>query len=307
MTKTEMMQAIEEFLTSQLLCADEDTVVPAVLLLYSLNKKQPKEVAIETIGKYLQNIIEYPDEPKYRRIRLSNKAYQERVASVKGGPEFLKSVGFEERLEPLKDGDTPEPFLVISEEKINNTARLVTALSLLRDGQSVPIKVSRQTMVYLLRENERINTPKLPNDFFDLTADEIRREQQMRTEDVDRILTLRTREMRERDAKQRQYSYKYTLIRIRLPDRYVLQGTFGCYEPFSSVQEFVAKHLSNASSLFSLCDPGRGSEPIVDFTKSLAELGLAPAVVLHLDWDEPNDGPSLSQKYIDAAVPLTAS
>ncbi|VDM53203.1 unnamed protein product [Angiostrongylus costaricensis] len=307
LTKAELMQAIEEFLTSQLLCVDEDTVVPAVLLLYSLNKKQPKEVAIETIGKYLQNIIEYPNEPKYRRIRLSNKAYQERVASVKGGPEFLKSVGFEERLEPLKHGDPPEPFLVISEEKVNNTGRLVAALSLLRDGQSVPIKVSRQTVIYLLRENERIYTPKLPNDFFDLTVDDIRREQQVRTDDVDKMLTLRTREMREKDAKQRQYSYKYTLVRIRLPDRYVLQGTFGCYEPFSSVQEFVAEHLSNAASLFSLCDPGRGSEPIADLTKSLAELGLAPAVVLHLDFDEPIDGPSLAQKYIDAAVPLTTN
>ncbi|KAK6051977.1 UBX domain protein [Cooperia oncophora] len=121
------------------------------------------------------------------------------------------------------------------------------------------------------------------------------------------MLTLRTREMRERDEKQRQYSYKYTLIRIRLPDRYVLQGTFGCYEPLSVVREYITKYLSNQAALFSLYNPVKGSEPLADETKSLAALGLAPAVVLHLDWDEPIDGPSLSQEFIDVAVPLCAS
>lgn len=34
---------------------------------------------------------------------------------------------------------------------------------------------------------------------------------------------MRTKEMRERDEKKRQYKYKYTLLRVRLPDRYVIQ------------------------------------------------------------------------------------
>ncbi|EYB98770.1 hypothetical protein Y032_0128g1433 [Ancylostoma ceylanicum] len=306
MTKPELMGALEEFLISQLSCNDEDAVVPAVLLLYSLNKKQPKEIAVETIGKYLQNIIENPGEPKYRRIRLSNKAYQERVASVKGGREFLNSVGFEERMEPFKEGDAPEPFLVMPESAANNTGRLVGALEMLRDGQSVPIKVSRDTSIFALRENERVPVPRVPPDFYDLTADEIRREQQNRTEELNRSLMLRTKEMREKDEKLRQYTYKYTLVRVRLPDRYVLQGTFGCYEPFSAVREYVAKHLANEAALFSFRNPGKGGEPLTDETKTLAALGLAPAVVLHLDFDEPIGGPSLLQEYIDAAVPLVA-
>ncbi|KHJ90399.1 PUB domain protein [Oesophagostomum dentatum] len=306
MTKPDLMQALEEFLVSHLSSHDEDTVVPAVLLLYSLNKKQPKETAIETIGKYLQNIIENPDEPKYRRIRLSNKAYQERVASVKGGREFLEAVGFSEKMEPFKEGENPEPFLVMPESAAQNTGRLISALEMLKDGQSVPIKISRETSVFALRENERIPVPQVPPDFYDLTAEEIRREQQLRTEELNRNLMLRTKEMRERDEKQRQYTYKYTLVRIRLPDRYVLQGTFGCYEPFSAIREYIAKHLANEAVLFTLRNPMKGSEPLSDETKTLAALGLAPAAVLHLDFDEPVDGPSLRQEYIDAAVPLTA-
>ncbi|CAJ0603528.1 unnamed protein product [Cylicocyclus nassatus] len=304
MTKPDLMQALEEFLISHLSTKDEDTVVPAVLLLYSLNKKQPKETAVETIGKYLQNIIENPEEPKFRRIRLSNKAFQERVAAVKGGREFLTAVGFEEKMQPFKEGDEPEPFLVMNEEAALNTGKLIAALEMLRDGQSVPIKVSRETSIFALRENERVPVPRLPPDFFDLTPEEIKREQQMRTEEMNRNLMLRTREMRERDEKLRQYTYKYTLVRIRLPDRYVLQGTFGCYEPLSAVREYVAKYLANEAALFSLRNPVKGGEPLGDESKTLAALGLAPAVVLHLDFDEPMDGPSLSQEYIDAAVPL---
>ncbi|VDO73186.1 unnamed protein product [Heligmosomoides polygyrus] len=307
MTKPELMQALEDFLTAQLTCEGEDTVIPAVLLLYSLNKKPVREAAVETIGKYLQNIIENPDEPKYRRIRMSNKVFQERVLSAKGGREFLSATGFKEALEPLREGDTPESFLVISQTAASDVGRLVSALSMLREGQSVPIKISRERTVYHVGENERITMPKLPPDFFDLTAEEIRREQQNKTAEVDRMLTIRTREMRERDEKQRQYSYKYTLLRVRLPDRYVLQGTFGCYEPFSAVREFISQHLSNQAALFSLYNPIKGSEPLTDETKSLAALGLAPAAVLHLDWDEPIAGPSLSQQFIDSAVPLSVS
>lgn len=305
MTKPELMQALEDFLTTQMLCEGEDAVVSAVLLLYSLNKKRARDVAIETIGKYLQNIIEMPTEPKYRRIRLSNKAFQERVANVKGGREFLSAVGFKESVEPFKDGDEPEPFLVIPKNVTENTAALVTAMSLLKDGQSVPITVSRQTKVYRIGENEQILMPRLSPDFYDLTVDDMRREQQTKTEQVDKLTTLRTREMRERDEKQRQYSYKYTLIRVRLPDRYVLQGTFGCYESLASVREFIAKHLSSQTALFSLCNPTKTSESLVEDTKTLAELGLAPAVVLHLIWEDQTDGTSLSQEWLEKAVPLT--
>lgn len=34
------------------------------------------QAAVETIAKYLQNIIENPIEAKYRRLRITNKAFQ---------------------------------------------------------------------------------------------------------------------------------------------------------------------------------------------------------------------------------------
>lgn len=297
MKKQDIMVAIEDFLKEQMGGDDDqdDNVIPSVLLLYSLNKKAIRETAVETIGKYIQNILENPMETKFRRIRVSNKAYQERVVSAKGACEFLAAIGFSQKNQPLKEGEPEEPYLVMSDKAAEDTARLIGALEALREGQSVPIKVSRSTAVFLLKENQRVTVPKLSSDFFDISSEEVKREQQAKSDDVNRMLSLRTKEMRERDEKLRQYKYKYTLLRIRFPDRYVLQGTFGCYETLDAVRQFVLSHLSDESQIVSwvLRDPMNGSCTMEE-SKSLAELGLAPAAVLHLDWQEAAPAASLA-------------
>lgn len=38
-----------------------------------------------------------------------------------------------------------------------------------------------------LKENERVNVPKLSADFFNLTAEEVKKEQQLKTDEVNRV------------------------------------------------------------------------------------------------------------------------
>jgi len=76
---------------------------------------------IETLCKYLQNIVANPTEEKYKRIRLSNKVFQEKVACLEGTMEFLTAAGFEQKR--LPSGETEEDFLVfgdVTEEAIEN-------------------------------------------------------------------------------------------------------------------------------------------------------------------------------------------
>jgi hypothetical protein len=54
--------------------------------------------AILTITKYLANILSHPTESKYRTIKLSNKAYQEKIAAVDGASQILYSIGFRANL-----------------------------------------------------------------------------------------------------------------------------------------------------------------------------------------------------------------
>ncbi|KAL1293535.1 hypothetical protein AAHE18_19G080400 [Arachis hypogaea] len=80
--------------------------------LRSLKRKHQAEhgrvrKAFETLSIYVRNVVKNPNEEKYRKIRLSNPLFQERVASLNGGVEFLELCGFE------RTGD----FLYLPHEK----------------------------------------------------------------------------------------------------------------------------------------------------------------------------------------------
>ncbi|XP_007049733.2 PREDICTED: UBX domain-containing protein 1 [Theobroma cacao] len=51
--------------------------------------------AFQTLLIYVRNVARMPDEEKFRKIRLGNPHFQERVGSLKGGIEFLELCGFE--------------------------------------------------------------------------------------------------------------------------------------------------------------------------------------------------------------------
>ncbi|KVH94245.1 PUB domain-containing protein [Cynara cardunculus var. scolymus] len=52
--------------------------------------------AFETLLIYIRNVARDPDEDKFRKIRLSNPAFKERVGIFKQGIKFLELCGFEQ-------------------------------------------------------------------------------------------------------------------------------------------------------------------------------------------------------------------
>lgn len=278
-SKQDLLEDIKQFLLEQISDSDDenDKIIAAVLMIYSLNKTQPKDTAIDIIGKYCQNILEHPGEEKYKSIRVGNKAFQEKVAPVVGGRTFLEAVGFTERT------DNGEQFLTFTRA---TDTHLVEALGALRDGQAVPIKVARNLELFKLKEGQKPKAPKLTDDFYNLSTAELKAEQKNKELQVEKMLALRTKEMRLKDDQVSNYRYKYTLIRVRLPGNILMQGVFGCQEPFSAVRVFVASALSSAlvASEFSLRDAA--GQRVDDEGASLAQLSLAPAALLHLVFAE---------------------
>ncbi|PON31919.1 PUG domain containing protein, partial [Trema orientale] len=67
--------------------------------------------AFQTLLIYVGNVARNPHEEKFRRIRLSNPLFQERVGSLKGGVDFLELCGFER----TEEGE----FLYLPQEKVN--------------------------------------------------------------------------------------------------------------------------------------------------------------------------------------------
>jgi hypothetical protein len=50
--------------------------------------------ALDTIRRYLENIIKNPSGPQYRSIDKQFKAFRERIAVVPGAEDLLRAVGF---------------------------------------------------------------------------------------------------------------------------------------------------------------------------------------------------------------------
>ncbi|KAA8493058.1 Thioredoxin H2-1 [Porphyridium purpureum] len=74
------------------------------------------QVAAETLITFVRNVETNPGEPKFRRIKLSNAAFQRRLAHRAGGIECVRAFGFEESLDP----ETNERVLVMPEASARN-------------------------------------------------------------------------------------------------------------------------------------------------------------------------------------------
>lgn len=107
LSKKEWTVKIKAFLYEQLAA---DPGLTACLIIKNCNTPDRAEDCIETIKKYLNNIIANPDEEKFHKIRMTNRVFSEKVANVEGTKEFMTAAGFTEQ---IMDG---EKFLVWSKE-----------------------------------------------------------------------------------------------------------------------------------------------------------------------------------------------
>jgi thiol-disulfide isomerase/thioredoxin len=82
-------------------------------------------VAVRTLLVFVRNITDHPSDPKYRRVRTANSAYQSRIARHGAhGVACMRAFGFEARTE---DGDD---YLILSEAAANNPELRVVKLQL---------------------------------------------------------------------------------------------------------------------------------------------------------------------------------
>lgn len=85
--------------------------------------------ASQLLLKFASNIINNPDNPKYRSIRVGNKIFQSRLLPVNGAVECLFTMGFQERGDQLvcPQGDSLENMLIL-QDTLNDerTRRSVT-------------------------------------------------------------------------------------------------------------------------------------------------------------------------------------
>ncbi|XP_070160110.1 UBX domain-containing protein 6 [Polyergus mexicanus] len=277
--RDEWKKKIREFLYEQI--KGEEAGLTACLIIQNCNTGKEKiESCVETLGKYLDNIVNNLDVEKYWKIRMCNRIFQEKVLPIEGALDFLKAAGFEQK--KLLHNENEEDFLVWSPNNCN-IENLVILSEALKSAEPIPLELDRNLQVLMPSQARMKN--ELPPSFFTITPEEIKREQQLRSEAVERNQMLRTKAMREKDEQRVLRRYKFAILRIKFPDGIILQGTFSVHEKFQNVMEFVDENLIDDKVFFSLVTPD-GVKLIEEcYDKTLLELRLIPTAILEFSWN----------------------
>lgn len=261
---------------------EDDPVEASIMMVHTFNKDREKvKVAVDIISKYIDNICKNPTEEKYRKIKLSNKVFQEKVRNVDGSREFLQALGFESVMMPVEGQEESEEFLLLGEQSSEALEDMKERRDRLQMGEPVRARLDRQPQAF--RPSPNATSFELPPDFYNLTAVELKKEQQQKSEVVEKNAMLRTKAMREREEQKERRKYNYALLRVRLPDGNLLQGTFLAWERVSALFQFVRESLVDGWP-FELMAPG-GQKLREDEEVAINECSLVPAALLTFSWD----------------------
>ncbi|XP_047442750.1 UBX domain-containing protein 6 [Mugil cephalus] len=280
LTKSEREVHIKEAIFMRF---EEDAVEASVMMVHTFNKDKEKvKVAVDIISKYIENICKAPKEEKYRKIKLSNKVFQEKVRPVEGSREFLQALGFISVMLPIEGQEEEEEFLVLPEQSPDDLELLKERRDRLQRGEPVRAQLDRQPQAF--RSSPNAQRFELPPEFYNLTAEELKREQQQKSDLVEKNAMLRTKAMREKEEQRERRKYNYTLLRVRLPDGNLLQGTFYAWDRLPALFGFVRECLVDGWQPFELIAPG-GQKLQETEEVALAECNLVPAALLTFSWD----------------------
>ncbi|EEY69456.1 uncharacterized protein PITG_05691 [Phytophthora infestans T30-4] len=288
---------------------DEESIIgsyDALQLLRDSNFDAVSRTAVTTLMKIITNVLSDLENDKVRSIRLSNAAFTRAVGQVKGGLDFLKSVGFavipdtqmlmlspspseksvlEEGLRLLSvEADdlsiSPDTRPVVREKKTNPTFDVfrtqITRVQMQPRGPS-----TTEVLVDALKskQDQLLGHEKPPRNTT-LLISSLR----ARREEMEKTKNFRTQAMRELDELKRKKVYQTALIRVQFPDRAVVQASFHPNETIQDVMDHVAECLTDQ------CKPNRFylyvTPPTQKLatTKTLAELNLVPAALTYLSW-----------------------
>ncbi|XP_034566694.1 UBX domain-containing protein 6 isoform X2 [Notolabrus celidotus] len=280
LTKSEREAHIKEAI---LMRFEEDEIEASVMMVHTFNKDREKvKTAVDIISKYVENICKNPTEEKYRKIKLSNKVFQEKVYCVEGSREFLQALGFTSLMLPVEGQEEEEEFLVLLEHNPDALELMKERRDRLQRGEPVRAQLDRQPQAF--KPSSNAQRFELPQEFYNLSAEELKKEQLQKSDLVEKNAMLRTKAMREKEEQRERRKYNYTLLRIRLPDGNLLQGTFYAWDRLPVLFGFVRESLVDGWQPFELIAPGsqklQESEDV-----ALAECNLVPAALLTFAWD----------------------
>ncbi len=101
---------------SDAICTRHMVVAKAMKQVRAINSYSIATECINLALKYVENILLNLEDPKFKRIKCLNPIFNQRIWTIKGGPELMASIGFEKEIVDLPDSSETQVFLVLREE-----------------------------------------------------------------------------------------------------------------------------------------------------------------------------------------------
>ncbi|XP_058078719.1 plant UBX domain-containing protein 2 [Magnolia sinica] len=287
---------------------------------------EPSDGSVDIVLKLLRNIIREPGNDKFRRIRMSNPKIKEALGAATGGIELLECIGF--RLQ--QEGD--EMWATLEAPSEDQISLIKEAVSLLESRKAedsslavcsipevVPIerkKIDRQVRVFFSVPESVAGKIDLPDSFYNLSAEEVKREAELRRKKMAESQLLIPKSYKEKQAKAARRRYKATVIRIQFPDGIVLQGVFLPWEPTTALYEFVSSSLKEPSLEFELLQPPMPKRRVIprfpsagERAPTLDEEDLVPSALIKFKPIETDSivFTGLCNELLEVSEPLTAT
>ena len=281
LSKVKLEERIEDKLMENL---NDEPILTSTTLLLTLNYKNEEKLqkCLETLTKIVDNIVANPNEEKYRKIRCENAQIKEKLLSCNYCELVLTVIGFKLLKTKKPDCDEFEDVYVFDHEDEKNYSKL----NELKEAFKIvkPIKPVLDRNIVLLRINETSQAEasrfNLADDFQSLSINEIKREQKLREEALEKSGHLRTKAMRERDEIMEMRKYNYCLIRVKFSDLIYLQMIFKSSETIKDLYLCVQSCLNDEGCSFDLSNYVLKPQQ-QNFSQTFAEAGLTPAALLH--------------------------
>jgi UBX domain-containing protein 6 len=162
------------------------------------------------------------------------------------------------------------------------------------NGEPIQVQLDRNLKIFQPTQQRSSIPPVelLPRDplFYQTTVGDVLREKQRQKDLIEKEEMLRTKAMRERDEKpESNIQYKYTVIRVRMPDGIILQAIFQSNDYLSSLFDYLRSYCLEHNwlpfSLISNADRrvyASQDEQLVKFN----QCGLVPTALLSFQWNE---------------------
>ncbi|XP_032726250.1 tether containing UBX domain for GLUT4 isoform X1 [Lontra canadensis] len=148
---------------------------------------------------------------------------------------------------------------------------------------------------------------ELPDEFFEVTVDDVRRRLAQLKSERKRLeeAPLVTKAFREAQRREKLERYPKVVLRVLFPDRYILQGFFRPSETVGDLRAFVRSHLGDPELPFYLfITPPK--TVLDDPTLTLFQADLFPAALVHFGAEEPT-GLFLEPRLLEHTVSPSAA